>query len=119
MMETRELFFDTVEVNRQIKGAYTMINIFSPHRGTKLWRLAVDKGYISRDAIAGDYRMDSGLNMPHLSREAIKGLQRTFRLYVYLPKEMWPEIEKAEKFDEEGNAAFVRLSEIYQEGYMK
>ncbi|MBU0628871.1 MAG: B12-binding domain-containing radical SAM protein [Nanoarchaeota archaeon] len=117
--ETRELFFDTVEVNRQIKGAYTMINIFSPHRGTSLWKLAVEKGYIPKDTFAGDYRLDSGIDMPHLSKEAIKGLQRTFRLYVYLPKEMWPEIERAEKFDEEGNKAFERLSKIYMEKYMK
>ena len=116
--ETRELFFDTIGINRKIRGAYTMINIFCPYRGTKLWKVAVEKGYIQKGTLAGDYRLDSGLDMPQLSKEAIKGLQRTFRLYVYLPREMWPEIEKAEKFDEEGNAAFEKLSKIYLGKYM-
>ena len=116
--ETRELFFDTVELNRQLKSKYYMVNIFAPHRGTRLWEICVEKGYISRDAIAGDYRMDSGMDMPKLSREAIRGLQRTFPLYVKLPKNMWSEIKIAEKFDDEGNAAFEKLSEIYREKYV-
>jgi len=115
--ETRDLFFETVELNRKLKADNCIINIFCAYRGTKLWELAVEKGYISRDAIAGDYRSDAEIDMPQLSKEEIKGLQRTFPLYVNLPKEMWPEIEKAEKFDKEGNAIFKKLSNIYKEKY--
>jgi len=117
-METRELFFDTVELNRELKASNSIINIFGAYRGTKLWELCVEKRYISKDAIAGDYRSDAELDMPQLDKETVKGLQRTFPLYVTSPRDMWPEIEKAEKFDEEGNALFEKLSDTYKEKYM-
>ncbi len=116
--ETRELFFDTVELNRKLKADNSIINIFCAYRGTRLWELCVEKGYISKDELAGDYRSDAGLDMPQLSRESVKGLQRTFPLYVNFSKDMWPEIEKAEKFTEEGNKVFSKLSRIYREKYM-
>ena len=80
--------------------------------------MAVEKGYISKDEIAGDYRSDAKLDMPQLSKEEVKGLQRTFPLYVNFPKEMWPEIKKAEKFTEEGNSTFKKVSNIYKEKYL-
>ena len=116
--ETRDLFFDTVELNRKIKVDNCIINIFSAYKGTQLWKLAVERGYILKSDIAGDYRSDAKLNMPQLSNEQIKGLQRTFPLYVKFPKDMWPEIEMAEKFDERGNIIFKKLSNIYKEKYM-
>lgn len=116
--ETRELFFDTVELNRELKVKNRIINIFCAYRGTQLWELAIEKNYISEDVTAGDYRLDAELNMPQLSKEAIKGLQRTFPLYVNFSKEMWPEIRKAEKFNKEGNVIFKKLSNIYKEKYL-
>jgi hypothetical protein len=38
---------------------------------------------------------------------------------VRFPKEMWPEIAKAEKFDEEGNNTFKNLGNLYKEKYMQ
>jgi radical SAM superfamily enzyme YgiQ (UPF0313 family) len=116
--ETRELFFDTVGLNRKLKADNCIINIFCAYRGTKLWELSIKKGYIQKDAIAGDYRSDAELNMPQLSKEEIKGLQRTFPLYVKFSKKMWPKINKAEKFNEEGNSIFEELSNIYKEKYL-
>ena len=117
-METRKLFFDTVELNRRLKASNSIINIFGAYRGTKLWGLCVEKGYISKNAIAGDYRSDAELDMPQLGKEEVKGLQRTFPLYVSFPKDKWPEIEMAEKFDEDGNKVFEKLSAIYRKRYM-
>ena len=116
--ETRELFFDTVELNRKINVNNCIINIFSAYKGTQLWKLAVEKGYILKNDVAGDYRSDAKLNMPQLSNEQIKGLQRTFPLYIKFPKEMWDEIKKSEKFDEGGNKIFKELSNIYKEKYI-
>jgi anaerobic magnesium-protoporphyrin IX monomethyl ester cyclase len=116
--ETRELFFDTVELNRKLKADYLMMSIFSPYKGTELRLLCEEKGYIPKNVPAGDYRLDVSLDMPQLNREAVKGLQRTFALYVRFPREMWPEIEKAEKVDEEGNASFERLGNLYKEKYL-
>ena len=116
--ETRELIFDTINLNRELKPDSIIVNIFNPYRGTKLYKIAVEKGYYEERSLAGDNRSDSLLNMPQLTPEQLKGLHRTFILYVRLPKEMWPEIEKAEKFDDEGNKTFQKLKEIYTRDFL-
>lgn len=116
--ETRELIFDTIELNRQLEPNNAITNIFCAYRGTRLWNYCVEKGYVSKDALAGDYRSDAGLDMPHLTRQEVLGLQRTFPLYVRFPKENWPKIKEAEKFDEAGEKAFQELSKLYKEKYM-
>ncbi len=117
--ETRDLFFDTVELNRVLEPDNPIINIFSPYRGTKLWGMCVENGYVARERTAGDYRSDATLTMPQLSSSEIRGLQRTFPLYVRLPREMWPQIQTAERFDEAGEKRFGELSKIYKEKYMR
>ena len=67
----------------------------------------------------GDYRSDIILSMPQLSKDEIRGLQRTFAMYVKFPRDLWPEIEKAEKFNKEGNKIFEKLSKQYTEDFMK
>lgn len=116
--ETRELIFDTIELNRELNADNIIVNIFSPHRGTKLRQLAIEKGYLDSHALAGDYRSDAIIRMPYLTPEQIQGLQRTFAMYVKFPKEMRPEIEKCEKFDEQGNKTFDQLKKIYLEKYI-
>lgn len=115
--ETRELIFDTIELNRLINANDIIINIFAPYRGTKLRQLCVEKGYLDSSAIAGDYRFDIDLNMPYLPPDQIRGLQRTFAMYVRFPKSRWPEIEKCEKFDQEGNNVFENMRKEYISTY--
>ena len=67
--------------------------------------------------VFGSINTDAPLDMPQLSRQDIQGLRRTFVLYSKLPKEYWPQIERAETFDEEGNKIFTELSDIYQKQY--
>jgi len=117
--ETRELIFDTIELNRKLNLSNNMIHAFNPYRGTSLFDLSVEKGYIPADHVAGDYRSDFTLNMPQISREEILGLHRTFNMYVKFPKDMWSEIKIAEKFDEEGNNKFKELSKIYKERFFE
>ena len=69
--------------------------------------------------MAGDYRADFTLNMPHITKEEILGLQRTFAMYVKFPRDMWPEIQIAEKFDEDGNRKFSELSGIFKKQYFE
>lgn len=108
--ETRDLVFDTIELNRIINVDNVIVNIFAPYRGTRLRQLCVEKGYLSSDAIVGDYRQDVDVVMPQFTPEQIKGMHRTFTLYVKLPKSRWPEIERAEKSDE----TFKRLRVEYE-----
>jgi anaerobic magnesium-protoporphyrin IX monomethyl ester cyclase len=113
--ETRELVFDTIELNRQLIADNVIVNIFCPYRGTKLFELSVMKKYISEWNIAGDYRgIDAGLDMPQLSQKEIIGLQRTFPLYVKFPKEKYQMIKEAETND----SIFEILSSVYREKFL-
>ncbi len=116
--EDREQIFETIELNRIIDAKNIMTHIFNAYRGTPLYDECIRKGYLKEGQEGGDYRQDYALNLPNMSKEDILGLQRTFALYVKMPKERWLEILKAEKFDEKGNAIFQKLKEEYTEKYL-
>ena len=114
--ETRALIFETIELNRRFPRVNgVMCAIYNPYHGTRLREIAEAEGYIARDAVAGDYRKDTIMRMPHLSPEEIKGLQRTFPLYVKMPKARWPEILRAEAPTPEGDRVYAALAQEYTE----
>ena len=115
--ETRELIFNTIELNRQLTFDTANATAFTPFHGTPLHKLCLERGYISEDYTTGSLNVDVALDMPQLSREEVKGLQRTFALYVKLPRSYWPQIKRAERFDKIGNRYFNELKEIYKEKY--
>ena len=115
--ETRELIFDTIELNRKLSYDTTAAFPYAPFHGTSLHRLCVERGYITEDFTPGSLNVGASLDMPQLSREEIKGLKRTFALYTKMPKEDWSRIRMAEKFDEEGNQIFSELKKDYQDKY--
>lgn len=117
--ETREDIFETINLNRQCNSKDLNIFIFVPFRGTHLHKVCVDKGYIPPDHLAREHAFMSSLNMPQISSEEIYGLLRTFPLYVKMPKEYWPQIERAEIFDKEGDKIYNELSEIYNNEYLQ
>ncbi|MBW8039156.1 MAG: hypothetical protein FVQ85_04060 [Planctomycetes bacterium] len=59
------------------------------------------------------------LNMPEFTPKQIDGLMRTFLLYLGFDESEWPEIEKAERFDSEGDEIFSRYSKTYREQMWK
>ncbi len=115
--ETRELIFDTIKLNREIKVDNIIVNLFTPYRGTALRDVCIKKGYLKPDAIAGDYRMDSDIYMPQLPPSIIHGLQRTFAMYVRFPEVMWPDVKRAERLDNKGCDVFRKLKKIYLTQY--
>ena len=115
--ETRELIFDTIELNRQMNFDTTNAYAFTPFHGTALYAYCLKKGYIEPDALAGCLTKDTVIKMPQLGRDDIRGLMRTFSLYARMPNEYWDKIRVAERFDDEGNKAFKELSAIYKERY--
>ena len=50
---------------------------------------------------------------PYLQPDEMLGLQRVFPLYVTMDESYFPDIERAEKFDNKGNEIFDKLSEKY------
>lgn len=115
--ETRELIFDTIKLNRQIKSDTTNAYAFVPYHGTPLHKLCMEKGYISNHTQTRYLTKDTVLDMPQLSMGEIRGLMKTFCLYIKFPKSEWNKIKIAEKEDEEGNRIFDELRKIYLEKY--
>jgi hypothetical protein len=50
---------------------------------------------------------------PYLSAQEILSLQRVLPLYVGMPESRYPEILRAEQFDDEGNAIFDKLADEF------
>ena len=115
--ETRDLIFDTIELNRQLGSDSVNAYIYTPYRGTFMYQDSVSKGFLNADVETNSIITGSILNMPSISQEEILGLVRTFSLYVKFPKEEWPEIAAAEKFTPEGDAKFAELSKRYYERF--
>jgi len=107
--ETREQIFDTINFNRGFHKLNTVVNLFAPYVGTELRRLSEELGYIDKETLCGDFRKSYYLEQPHITTEELVGLQRTFVLYVKMPKSKWGLIERAEKLDDEGNRILQQL----------
>jgi anaerobic magnesium-protoporphyrin IX monomethyl ester cyclase len=95
--ETRELAFDTIELNRYFKSDDTSCSTLVPFHGTAIRKVCEKEGLLDPDEIlAVSNSGEAVLDMPQWSREEIGKIQRTFSMYVKFPKDRWPEIELAE-----------------------
>lgn len=108
--ETREMVFDTIELNRKFKAHNHSVSIFQPFRGTELYDYCVSKGYWDPAGLCAESFATPALRMPSLSKEEVMGLYRTFNLYISADKTIWPDIRKAEKLDEKGNMKFSEIT---------
>ena len=125
--ETREMIFESIEMVRKVKERASehvgeklasqrlsiMVHLFQPYAGTPMRQEAIDMGLIPPDYVCGDYRMDPQ-GTGHVGPEELKGLQRTFNLYVENPKEMWGDIKMAESYGDKGNSMFYEMASKYQ-----
>ena len=90
-----------------------MVHLFQPYAGTPMRAEAIKMGLIPPDYVCGDYRMDP-IGTGYVGSEELKGLQRTFNLYVENPKDVWDDIKLSESFNDKGNDMFYALAENYQ-----
>jgi anaerobic magnesium-protoporphyrin IX monomethyl ester cyclase len=121
--ETRELVFDTIELNRQVKTATINAYLYNPYQGTQLYDVCKEKGYLSNDddekfvdvALSTEKfaYFKTCLRMPTISPEELVGLQKTFVLYAKLPRSEFDRIRIAEKNDDAGIEMFAELNEQY------
>lgn len=115
--ETRELAFDTVNLNRKITTDSINAFFFVPYRGTPLREYAIQKGYLAKDADTVSPMLRSVLNMPQFTPNEIEGIVRTFPLYVKMPRKYFNEIRIAEQLNKEGNKKVAELRDIYFRDY--
>ena len=119
--ETRPLLFDSMRLIREINTYDALsVNVFVPYHGTPLREMAIQEGWLDPEAQTTSVISKSLLRMPppYLQPDEILGLQRAFPLYARLPESRYPEIRRAEEFDDEGERVFQALSkEFYQMVY--
>ena len=118
-LETRELAFDTINLNRKIIEGIDTANCyaFAPFHGTPMRDLAVEKGFLDKNTIGTCLTKGSQLNMPNFPQEQIYGIMRTFNLYTRFEKSRWKEIEIAEHETIEGNMVFEKLRDEFLAEY--
>ncbi len=116
--ETRDMIFDTIELNRRIETESVMVSFFSPYKGCALREVCELEGYIGEDDIAEDYRLGPSMDTPQLGRRELVGLHRTFPLYVKFPKNEWPQIRLCEGEGPEAESLYKDFSKRYIEQYM-
>ena len=117
--ETRELAFDTINLNRKLDVYAHNAYYFTPYHGTYLRDLCVNKGYIKEETQTINITRGSILYMPQFPPDEIRGLVRTFTLYVKFPENRYDEIRVAEQFTEKGNTAFKKLQQEFWQKYFK
>lgn len=116
--ETRDIVFDTIELNRHFASDGINAYSFTPFHGTPLRHLSEQLGYIQKGELSRSIVAPTMLNMPQFPREAIEGIRRCFVLYVKMPKSRWAEIELAEALTPEGDEIFRALKDECRERYM-
>ena len=95
--ETRELAFDTIELNRRFNSDNTSCSVLVPFHGTELHEYAVKKGYLDPNVICSVSNSGASiLNMPQWNKQDIMQLRDVFAMYIKFPKSRWPEIKQAE-----------------------
>lgn len=116
--ETRDLVFDTIELNRHFKSDGINAYSFTPFHGTPLRKLSEDLGYVENGSLARSITAPTMLAMPDFPKEEIEGVRRCFVLYVKMPKDRWPEIRHAEALTPEGDRIFRELKDECLAKYM-
>ncbi|MDD5108775.1 MAG: radical SAM protein [Candidatus Omnitrophica bacterium] len=117
--ETPELAMDTIELNRRIADKVDTMNCYAfvPYHGTGLHALSVKRGFINDDTPTSCLTGEPVLDMPQFPKERVKGIIRTFSLYVKFDKSRWPEIKMAQSYTPEGNRIFEGLRNEYVKKY--
>ena len=95
--ETRELAFDTIELNRQFNSDNTSCSILVPFHGTEIHDLCVKKGYLDPNIIcAVSTSGESLIDMPKWDKKDMIRLRDVFAMYIKFPKSRWSEVHEAE-----------------------
>ena len=117
--EERKLAFDTVELNRNIESDGINAYAYTPFHGSYLRKISEDLGFVEKGTLARCINNPTMIDMPQFTKEQIQGLIRCFVLYVKMPKDRWPEIEKAEPLTFEGDRIWGELKAECAAKYMK
>ena len=109
--ENRDQVFKTIELNREIGTSACNVYILYPYPGTPIAiknkiPLRDQNGKIPTQDIACE------LGLSEMSSDELRGLLKTFNLYLHINKPLWPIIRLAEKQTETGQKINMILSNL-------
>lgn len=116
--ESRRLAFDTIELNRQWESDQMSCSVLQPYYGTPLRRLAVQNKYLDPGAICPANSDETMMKLPEFSADEMKGLRRTFAMYVKFPKSRWSDIKIAEEISVRGDKMWEKLKKDYFDEFL-
>ncbi len=87
--ETEKTIWETIELNKEIKPGGTQISIMAAFKGSDLYNLVKKKGWLRNAKFTGWFN-ESALKLPSISRRKLEAYHKTFALYVYAPRYMYP-----------------------------
>jgi radical SAM superfamily enzyme YgiQ (UPF0313 family) len=105
--ETREMVFDTINLNRKIKPATSSVTPYLPYPKTRLGEITKEFGLVKKTLDYDSVKTD--LDSPHLNKMEVNGLIRTFSLYTKLPKKFFPLLKKCEEDEQFARKTFPML----------
>jgi len=81
--ESAKEVLDTIKLNAQIEPEISVVSIFYPYRGTRLYEICLEKGFLKEENIRNipkNYYSYSVLNLPTIRRQQIWFFYRYFYL---------------------------------------
>jgi anaerobic magnesium-protoporphyrin IX monomethyl ester cyclase len=111
---TRGLIMESVELNKKAGFNIASAGLFYPYKGSPIRQVCIDYGFINPDdEHEVNTRAETIMNMWSIKPEELKGLLRTFVMYIKSPKIMYPLIRWSEKDKPINNLWFKILRNIY------
>jgi len=118
--ETEQTIWETINLNRRIKPSSVQISIMAAFKGTELYDIVKQRGWISDKKFEGWFN-ESALLLPSISKAKLEAYHKTFAFYVFAPKQLYPFIHVLRKaFEYSPNSLrrflgwpFVRLNQLH------
>ena len=113
--ERRENVFETIEFNRQLKVKSANVYIIYPFPGS---RIALEHHVQHKDGKGRIIPMSkaSRFCLSNMTPSELEGLRKTFNLYLFLPKSLWPMLQLAEGRGKKSQMIFENLTKFAQDG---
>lgn len=99
--ETRENIFEGIKLIKRCNPSAVDTFFLFPYKGSEIHKYCVEHGLLSPDEpkIYGDTHYDYIINHPKLSLMELRGLRRTFSMYVKTDENYWDIVKEAEQND--------------------
>ncbi len=116
--ETKEMIFETIELNYNANPPHCFVSFFQPWEGTSLRDYAVKHNMLDENIKGLDNSRNninpSQLNNLKVSSDSLQHLHSNFQYYVYVNKFFWPLIRYVDK-----NTIYGKLINLVLKSYLR